>query len=505
MTRVHMQRYERTGLLAVDPRAFFELFAMPSVRETAVIDGVAVIEINGPLAQRDEMWTDSYEAIRARVQVALAEPSARAVVLRIDSPGGDASGCFETARAIRADAQAAGKPLYTYIDRACSAAYGLASAASFVAIGETCCAGSIGVMATRPDCSTANMMRGLRMAFVSSGPRKLDGNPDVPVSEAELAETQRHVDELAAVFFGLVSEHRPLTVEDVAALDGGIFYGASAVDAGLADELMVFDELLARASTGGVDMNTVQNKAQLSAKTDFDLARGALAKLAKGKDANAAAAKRALAALGAEGEPETPPPPDEPDEDEDETPAAAEDEEKDDPAAAVDGTPPAAVSGAAEAPAAEAVDGKAASVGASSTDVLALAAKVQRLEARDAAARESRTRRKLFAQRPDFSPEVVAVLKNAPIATLREAVEKLPRGRVAGKRPEPITTVPAARGHDQVDAPQSGRTRYSADADLLDRVMGFTSAKLGSKREGSTMSFGFVVDGERESASEGKA
>lgn len=502
--RPQMQRYERTGLLCVDPRAFFELFAVPTKpREVAITNGVAVIDVSGPLVQREEHWSDSYESIRGRVKSALESPEARAVLLRIDSPGGDASGCFETARAIRADCAAARKPLLAYIDRACSAAYGLASAANLIGIGETCQAGSIGVIATRPDCTLANMMRGLRMAFVTSGQRKLDGNPDAPLTEAELAATQAHVDELAQVFFALVSEHRPLTTDAVAAFDGALFYGASAVSAGLADQLITFDELLAQAAKGEV-MSTPtlqQNVTRPEAKggSEYDSVRTALAKLAKGKDANAAAARKALAALGAAEGDETPPPPDD---EEDPMPDEAAEDEAETPAAVGDGKgEPAAASGSEAPDAAGGGDVPASQTSAIANDpnVKALMAKMQRLEAAEAAGREARTRRKLLAQRPDFSPEIVALLKNAPIATLREAVEKLPKGKVQAKR-EPITTVSAARGGEAIEAPAAGgRTRYSADADALDRAFGFTTSKLGSKREGSTMYFGFV-DEQRDTA-----
>src|SRR5215471_7021006 len=151
----------------IDPRAFFELFVVAASRDTVVRDGVAVVEVSGPLVQRDELWCDSYESIRARFDEALAS-SAHAVMLRIDSPGGEASGCFETARALRQAARAAKKPFVAYVDKACSAAYALASSADAIVIGDTCCAGSIGVLSSRPDHTAQNTARGVRMAFVVS-------------------------------------------------------------------------------------------------------------------------------------------------------------------------------------------------------------------------------------------------------------------------------------------------------------------------------------------------
>lgn len=484
------QRFERTGLLCVEPRAFFDLFLVPATRANTQVDHVEIIDISGPLVQRDELWCDSYEAIRDRFRVACGG-DARAIVMRIDSPGGDASGCFETARALRAEAEAARKPLFAYIDRACSAAYALASAANQIAIGETCCAGSIGVLSNRADFSQRNLMNGLRMAFVTSGQRKLDGNPDVPISEAELIETQRHVDDLASKFFALIADQRPqLAAATLAGFDGGVFYGDSAVGAGLADAVLTFEETLAIASKG--------DPMTMLAKSDYEVALGALEKLAKGEDPNAAAARKALAALGAGGgegegggedEPaDTEPPADSAEGDDekpaaeggdDEKPAAEGGEEK--PAASDDSEPPA--------------DKKPKSEQAGSTSAeLTLAAKVHRMEAQMAAERDQRERRRLMASRADFGAELRAALAKAPLATVREMVKTLPRGKPAAPK-KAITTVGATRAMGQGDGSPSART---SEASELDRRMGLGAPQvLGCRREGTSLIFGVTAAPEK--------
>jgi capsid assembly protease len=493
--RGETRRFDRTGLLAVDPKAFFELFLVADDRSTKRFGSVDVIEVSGPLVQRDEMWCESYEALRARFKASIAG-DAQAIVLRFDSPGGDASGCFETARAMRAEALAARKPLYAYVDRSCSAAYALASAATHgVVIGETCCAGSIGVLSSRADVTAMNTARGIRMAFVTSGARKLDGNPDVPITEAELVETQRHVDDLAVKFFGLLGDMRPaqLSAAAVAGFDGGVFYGEAAVAAGLADAVGTFDELIELATKG-------QAMTLMQAKSDYDSARASLEKVAKGKDANAAAAKRALAALAEsapaeEDEPAEEPKPDA--EEPEEEPAAAEPEE-DEPAAAGDAAPSAAASDADEP-----ADGKPKPKGeqaATESAQLTLAAKVHRLEARLEARDVAAERKRLIASRPDFGPEMRAALAKEPIETVRRFVKNLERKPSAGGRgKQAITTVGAARGDSQIDADAVGRaTARSSDAAELDRAMGFVPQKLGCRREGATLYFG-VMDADKKS------
>jgi ClpP class serine protease len=481
---VSSHRFDRHGLLAIDPKAFFELFFAPATRAKARVGQVDVIEISGPLVQRDEMWCDSYEAIRARVHEACASDG-RAIVMRFDSPGGDASGCFETARAIREDAAKANKPLIAYVDKACSAAYALATAATVIVIGDTCPAGSIGVLSSRPDLTAANAQSGLRVAFVASGARKLDGNPDSPITDAELVETQRHVDGLAAQFFELISEQRPqLSAATVAGFDGAVFYGNGAVNAGLADGVATFDQALAFASS--------EDPMGLFAKSEYDTARGMLEKMAKGGDANASAAKRALAAM-AEAEP---PKHEEPDGDEPkpdaEEPAEdkpdAESDDKDPDAAAVpaamdDDEPP-----ADKKPKSVAAPGASTATASASSAELQLAARVHRLEARAAAEGEARERATLIARRPDFGPELRAALSKAPIATVRDMVKTLPKGPIAKRAP--ITTVASARGSTQGPAALAP----SSETADMDRRMGLTQQKFGCRREGSTMFFGVVAD-----------
>lgn len=484
-----LRRFDRHGLLAIEPKAFFELFAAPESRSNGRHGAIDVVEISGPIVQRDELWCDSYESIRARFKEAL-ESDSRAVVMRFDSPGGDTSGCFETARAMRADALAAGKPFYAYVDKACSAAYALASAATHgIAIGETCPAGSIGVISTRPDYTAANSSHGLRIAFVVSGERKLDGNPDSPITEAEIAETKKHVDTLASKFFSMLEDMRPqLTAAQVAGFDGGVFYGEDAVANGLADAVLTFDELIAEASG---ELMSLQSK-----KSEYENVRASLETLAKGSDANASAAKRALAALS-EGEPpkDDESKEDEPKKEESSTgsedaddDAKSEDDEDDEPESA--GEP--ASTDDDEPPA----DKKKSAATSSSTTELSLAQEFQQLKAQMASDRERRVRKSLLSKRPDFDAKVKAVLMKAPIATLREAVETWPKSSVAAKKVTAAGSIAATRSETQIDdAERDGKpSRHSTDADLLDERMGLTTSKLGCRREGSSMVFGVVRD-----------
>src|SRR5690606_8379409 len=109
-----------------------------------------------------------------------------------------------------------------------SAAYALATAASYIAAPPSAQIGSIGVLRPLVDASRQAEMFGLKFTLVASGARKTDGAPEVPTSDEAIAEAQRHVNELAEMFFALVAEHRGVSADEVRALEAGIVHGAEA-------------------------------------------------------------------------------------------------------------------------------------------------------------------------------------------------------------------------------------------------------------------------------------
>lgn len=203
-------------------------------------DGVAHVRVEGPLAQRAwSCWMfggDGYDAIESRVRAALADPRSRSLVIEYDSPGGEVAGCGVCAEAIRAAAEASGKPVVSYVgELAASAAYWLASAADAIVTPASGMLGSIGVIATRLE--EAPDAEGRKLHIIKSGARKADGHSGVPLSEEELAATQAKIDALADVFAGAVADRRGMSAADVRALEADVFIGADAVARGLADRV----------------------------------------------------------------------------------------------------------------------------------------------------------------------------------------------------------------------------------------------------------------------------
>lgn len=421
------ERYMPHGELALDPKAFgmpFDCHDEPPHPEAR--GEVVVVPIVGPLVNQGSFWWDSYKAIRSRVADVLAS-SPRAVILDIDSPGGEVSGCFDTARELRRLAADARVPLLAHVSgHATSAAYALATAASRIGVSRTATLGSIGVMASMVDATAMNEQRGLRVAVITSGALKADGNPDTELDAEAVARMQRKVNRLAEEFFALVVEHgRGESADTIRSLEAGQFLGPEAVALGLADEITTLEKMLADPAAFGEAVDPTPTGGPTMADEDknddeMKTARAALEKAAESDDEETA--KKAKAALKAMDD-------DEPDAQGDEDPPKSEDKD--------DGP-----SGEGEDD-----DEKAkASAKASGVDrEYSVHKRLHALETKIAADEQAAERDKLIASRPDFSAQTVAFLKDCDLATVRRAVKDFEKG--PGRKEKLAAHAAAAGGH----------------------------------------------------------
>lgn len=238
--------------------------------EYEVVNGVAIVPVCGALMDRAGWCWDGYDAIQSRFESAYADPSVRAVLADIDSPGGMVAGLFDCMRALRAAKAASKKRCIAWVSSgAYSAAYGIASTCDEIVCSDTAGVGSVGVITSIT--SIAKMLKdaGVDQRVVSSGVEKTDGHPAVPISDAAEARITARVRELAAMFFGEVGAGRSALSADVlTALDGGVRYGRASLAAGLADRVSSRAALLAelqaapaaRATTTGASRATATRK-----------------------------------------------------------------------------------------------------------------------------------------------------------------------------------------------------------------------------------------------------
>jgi ClpP class serine protease len=210
-------------------------------RPYAVAGRVAIVPVRGLLIHGAVPWwmgeATGYGDIRGCLAVAVADPEIDAIVLHINSPGGDVAGCFDLADAIYR--MRGRKPLWAILDEnALSAAYALASACERIAVPRTGSVGSIGCIELHADITGALDQAGIKITTVQFGARKSEGYPTTPMNSESLQRAQAVVDKFGKLFVSIVARNRKLSAAAIRATEAGIFMGAAGVAAGLADEVL---------------------------------------------------------------------------------------------------------------------------------------------------------------------------------------------------------------------------------------------------------------------------
>jgi protease-4 len=200
---------------------------------------IRVIALTGTIIETDdEAPPGSASAAIAALQEARDDKRVRAVVLRIDSPGGNAFTAEQVRRAV-ADLRAAGKPVIASLGGvAASGGYWVASASDAIVAQPETVTGSIGVFALIPNAAGLLQNWSLTTEGVRTGPFAAPLDPRQPLPEPVVRALQASVDHTYRRFLHVVSEGRKLPEAEVAAVaEGRVWLGSAAVKLGLVDRL----------------------------------------------------------------------------------------------------------------------------------------------------------------------------------------------------------------------------------------------------------------------------
>lgn len=197
--------------------------------ESARRNQIARIPINGFLSVNP--------ASVKRIEDAAKSDAVKAIILRINSPGGAASGGEALFNAIRAAAQK--KPVVAMIDGlGASGAYMAAIAADWIVTRESALVGSIGVLMQFPNIENLLNRVGVDYREVKSTPLKAEPGLFTRPPEAAFLAMQSIVDDTYVWFVNLVATRRDLEPARARALaDGRIFTGRQAVGEHLVDAI----------------------------------------------------------------------------------------------------------------------------------------------------------------------------------------------------------------------------------------------------------------------------
>lgn len=211
-------------------------------RSYALVDGIAVLPISGTLAHKwgglqPSCGATGYDGIQGRLNQALKDPEVRGIMLDVDTPGGEVAGAFDCTDIIARANKI--KPVWSLCyDMHCSAGQLLVSGAGRRLITQTGIAGSIGVVIAHMDVSEMLKQTGRKVTLIHAGANKVDGNPYEALPERVRAKLQADVEATRLRFANTVSRHTGLSVERILAQEAGTFEGQSAIEQGLADELV---------------------------------------------------------------------------------------------------------------------------------------------------------------------------------------------------------------------------------------------------------------------------
>lgn len=221
---------------------------LDNTRTVEVRDGVAVIPVTGPIFRHANLFTEISGAVSTGQLAtdlgrALDDPSVKAILWNIDSPGGEAKGISELAAMIWAGRER--KPMAAYSGgHAASGGYWLAAAAGDLTIDDTALLGSIGVVMSYYDTRKRDEKSDVRKVEIVSSvsPHK---RQDLNSDEGR-ASVQKIVDDMAAVFVAKIAAYRGIQIEQVLADfgRGGMKVGADAVASGMADRIGALESTL---------------------------------------------------------------------------------------------------------------------------------------------------------------------------------------------------------------------------------------------------------------------
>lgn len=222
-------------------------------RQYTVEQRVATIPINGTLVHKlggVSPWSGmvGYDCLEKVIADALANKEVGAILLDIDSPGGEVAGCFDFARKLRGMTQAGGgqKPIVAFANEmACSAAYAIACACDAVMTTETGIVGSIGVWTMQVDMTKGLSKNGIEVTMIRAGERKARGGPYETPDAETFDKLQGWVDATWRIFAEHVAACRGESAEDVLALEGDWFTGPDALDINLVDAVDTPDAIFA--------------------------------------------------------------------------------------------------------------------------------------------------------------------------------------------------------------------------------------------------------------------
>jgi len=192
-------------------------------------DRVALIRVEGPIFDSKDTIDELKEHLK--------DPSIKAIIMRIDSPGGAVAPSQEIYEEVR-KAATKKKIVVSMGSVAASGGYYIASPATRIVANPGTLTGSIGVIMEIPNFAGLMNKLGIKSEVVKSGRHKDIASVFRGIKKEDREILQNVLDNVHDQFILAVAEGRKMLLEDVRKIaDGRIFTGEQALKVGLIDEI----------------------------------------------------------------------------------------------------------------------------------------------------------------------------------------------------------------------------------------------------------------------------
>jgi protease-4 len=242
-----------TGLLTLGTLS--RMAGAPTATGIGVGDAVAVLQLDGAISSSPEEYFAAQGITPGRVADLLeqaSDPTIKAIVVRVNSPGGSVVASDEIYHALL-DFD---RPVVVWMDEiAASGGYYIACGGDHVFAHPDTLTGSIGVISQFINVEELLDEIGVDVVVITSGPRKDFGSMFREMTEEEQALWREITDEIYESFVEVVAEARDLPLGQVREMaDGRVYTGRQALELGLVDDVGTLEDAIAKAAElGGIE------------------------------------------------------------------------------------------------------------------------------------------------------------------------------------------------------------------------------------------------------------
>ena len=251
------------ALAGCSPRFHLDVLGHEKLQEVVLVPGpaeekVLMIDVEGVISSIGDPGFLSREKnvvsrVFERLERAAGDPRVKAVILRLDTPGGEVTASDIIYHEVLRFKERTGKPVIgLMMGVAASGGYYIASACDVIMAHPTTLTGSIGVISVFPNVESLMSKIGVKVNVIKSGASKDAGTPLRDMTEEEKRIFQGIIDEYYGDFLDAVSRNRKerLSADELRRIaDGRIYTGPKALELKLIDKIGYFDDAFREART----------------------------------------------------------------------------------------------------------------------------------------------------------------------------------------------------------------------------------------------------------------